>query len=162
MAGSISTRAVRPAADADFVRSVYASTRSRELAVLGWPAAERDAFVNMQFDAQSRHYRNAFPDASYSIICVGGQPAGRLIVNRCADEIRIVDIALLPEFRRCGVGRELVERLLAEAHTADLPVRCQVLAGNDARRFWERLGFTSHPSEGVYVPMERSCRTSQR
>jgi GNAT superfamily N-acetyltransferase len=116
----------------------------------------------MQFDAQSRHYRGSFPEASYSVICVDGTSAGRLIVNRCADEIRIVDIALLPEFRGAGIGRELVERLLAEADSAELPVRCQVLAGNKARRFWERLGFVPAETDGVYVPMERSCGTSRR
>jgi GNAT superfamily N-acetyltransferase len=160
----ISTRPERPGDDDDFVRAVYASTRQPELAVLRWPAAEQVAFVRMQFEAQARHYRTAFPDASHSIVCVDGRPAGRLIVHRSDDEIRIVDIALLPEFRRAGVGRELISRLLTEADATALPVRLHVLAGSEARRFWEQAGFAARGTDddGVYLSMERPCPTSLR
>jgi GNAT superfamily N-acetyltransferase len=147
--------------DGIFLAALYASTRQSELAMLGWSAAEQDAFLRMQFDAQSRHYRGAFPAASYSIICVDGEPAGRLIVNRSDHEVRIVDVALLPDFRGTGIGGELIRRVLAEADTAGLPVRCHVLAGNSARRFWERAGFVAQGSDGAYLSMERPCATWQ-
>lgn len=147
--------------DGDFLASLYASTRQSELAMLGWPAAEQDAFLRMQFDAQSRHYRSAFPAATRSIICVDGERAGRLIVNHRDDEVRIVDIALLPEFRGTGVGGELIRRVLADADAAGIPVRCHVLAGNRARRFWARAGFAEQESDGVYLAMERPCGTLQ-
>jgi GNAT superfamily N-acetyltransferase len=148
--------------DGNFLAALYASTRQSELAMLGWSAAEQDAFLRMQFDAQSRHYRGTFPAASYSIICVDGKPAGRLIVNRSDDEVRIVDVALLPDFRGNGIGGELIRRVLAEADAAGLPVRCHVLAGNGARRFWERAGFVAQGSDGAYLSMERQCATLQR
>jgi ribosomal protein S18 acetylase RimI-like enzyme len=148
--------------DNDFLASLYASTRQSELAMLGWSAAEQAAFLTMQFDAQSRHYRTAFPAASHSIICVDGELAGRLIVDRRDDEVHIVDVALLPEFRGAGVGAELIRGLLAEADAAGLPVRCHVLAGNRARRFWERAGFVAQDSGSAYISMERPCATLQR
>jgi len=164
MGRAISTRPERTAGDGDFLRAVYASTRRPELASLHWSAAEEDAFIGAQFEAQARHYRSAFPDASQSVVYVDGEPAGRLIVDRCDDEIRILDIALLPQFQNAGVGRELIRRLLDEADTVRLPVRCHVLADNRARRFWERAGFTAQEpdSDGVYLSMERPCRTPQR
>ena len=58
----------------------------------------------MQFSAQTRHYRGSFPDATYSVICVDGEPAGRLIVSRSDDEMVVVDLALVPGFRRIGIG----------------------------------------------------------
>jgi ribosomal protein S18 acetylase RimI-like enzyme len=163
MSRAVSTRPERPVEDAAFLRAVYASTRP-ELAGAGWSAAELDTFIRMQHDAQARHYLAAFPDAAQSVIAVDGEPAGRLIVNRCEDEIRIVDIALLPQFRNAGVGRELVTRLVVEADSAGLPVRCHVLAGNQARRFWERAGFVAQEqaSDSVYLSMERPCPTSLR
>jgi len=109
----------------------------------------------MQFDAQTRHYRDSFPDAAYSVICVDGEPAGRLIVRHARDQILIIDIALLPEFRRTGIGTGLVQRLLEQADAAHLPVRCHVLHDSTARRFWEHAGFTAQGSDGVYVAMER-------
>jgi GNAT superfamily N-acetyltransferase len=110
----------------------------------------------MQFDAQTRHYRESFPDATYSVICVDGERAGRLIVNHADDQILIVDIALLPEFRRAGIGSGLVRRLLDQADASHLPVRCHVLHDSTARRFWERAGFAAQGRDGVYLAMERS------
>jgi GNAT superfamily N-acetyltransferase len=159
MCGDISDRPECLPEDSEFLLSVFASTRRPELTGLGWSEAEEDTFIRMQFDAQTCHYRRFFPDARYSIICVRGERAGRVIVNRCDDEIRIVDIALLPEFRHAGVGSEVVRRLLDEADASRLPVRCHVLQGSDARRFWERAGFVAQNGNGMYLPMERACGT---
>lgn len=157
MRGEVSARPERLPEDGDFLLTLYASTRRPELTGLGWSAAREDAFIRMQFDAQTRHYRGSFPDAWHSVICVAGERAGRLIVNRSDGEIRIVDIALLPEFRGAGVGGLLVRRLLDEADAGRLPVRCRVLQGSDALRFWQRAGFIAQDGDGVYLAMERGC-----
>ena len=127
MHDDVSARPERLPDDGDFLLSVYASARRPELTGLGWSEKQQDAFIRMQFDAQTRHYRESFPDATYSVICVDGERAGRLIVNHSHDQILIVDIALLPEFRRIGVGGRLVRRLLEQADAGHLPVRCHVL-----------------------------------
>jgi GNAT superfamily N-acetyltransferase len=122
---------------------------------LGWPEQQQDALIRMQFGAQTRRYRESFPDAAYSVICVDGEPAGRLIVNQADDQILIVDIALLPEFRHTGIGSGLVRRLLEQADVGHLPVRCHVLNDGTARRFWEHAGFAVQGSDAMYVAMER-------
>src|SRR5580693_7112036 len=104
MHGEVSTRPERLPDDGDFLLSLYASTRRPELAGLGWSEKEQDAFIRMQFDAQTRHYRGSFPNATYSVICVAGEQAGRLIVHRADNAIVIVDITLAPKFRRVGIG----------------------------------------------------------
>jgi GNAT superfamily N-acetyltransferase len=158
MPGEVAMRSLTPA-DCEFVLSVYASTRADELAALRWSPEQLDAFITMQFDAQSRGYAASFPNAESSIVTVGGVPAGRLIVDRNAADIRIVEISLLPEFRRAGVGTALVAPLLEEADGAGLPLRCHVAEGNPARVFWERFGFVAGGSDGAYVAMERPCST---
>ena len=130
----------------------------RNSAGLGWPEKEQDAFIRMQFDAQTRHYRESFPNATYSLIRVDGEPAGRLIVNRADNAIVIVDITLAPKFRRIGIGGGLVRRLLDEADADRLRVRCHVLKNSDARRFWERAGFVAQADDGMYAAMERAPR----
>ena len=150
----VSTRPERLPDDGDFLLSVYASTRP-ELTGLSWPGKQQDALIRMQFDAQTRHYRESFPDAIYSVICADGEPTGRLIINHADDQILIIDIALLPQFRRTGIGTGLVRRLLERADASHLPVRCHVLHDSTARRFWEHAGFTAQGSDGVYVAMER-------
>jgi len=73
------------------------------------------ATPNMQFAAQDAHYRRHYPNTQYSIIEVQGVSAGRLYVDRCEKEIRIIDIALLPEHRRAGIGTKLLRELQDEA-----------------------------------------------
>jgi GNAT superfamily N-acetyltransferase len=159
MHGEVSTRPGCLPDDGDFLLSLYASTRRPELAGLGWSETEEDAFIRMQFSAQTRHYRGSFPDATYSVICVDGEPAGRLIVSRSDDEMVVVDLALVPGFRRIGIGSGLVRCLLDEADAGRLRVRCHVRQGSDARRFWERAGFVAQGSDGAYVAMERAGET---
>jgi GNAT superfamily N-acetyltransferase len=154
MHGEVSTRPGRLPDDGDFLPSVYACTRP-ELTGPGWPGHHHDAFTRMQSGAQTRHYRESFPDAAHSVIGVDGDPAGRLIVHHAGDQILIIDIALRPQFRRTGTGSALVRRLLERADAGHLPVRCHVLHDSTARRFWEQAGFAAQRSDGVYLAMER-------
>jgi ribosomal protein S18 acetylase RimI-like enzyme len=157
MPHEVGTQAVRLPADHEFLLSLYATTRRAELSMMGWSGTQADQFIRMQFDAQTRHYADAFPDATHAVVLVGEEPAGRLIVDRPDGEILIVDIALLPHFQGAGIGRELVRPLLEEADTRRLPVRLHVALDNDARAFWEHLGFVALGVDGVHVAMERTC-----
>jgi GNAT superfamily N-acetyltransferase len=162
MFGEVRSRPACLPADGDFLLSVYAAVRMPELGVLGWSDEQADAFIRMQFDAQDRHYRSVHPQASHSVVTVDGEPAGRLIVERSDEEIRIVDVALLPRFRRAGVGSELLRSLFAEADARGLPVRCHVVEGNEALAFWQHLGLVARGLDGMHVAMERGCVTSPR
>ncbi|HEY7281680.1 MAG TPA: GNAT family N-acetyltransferase [Actinomycetota bacterium] len=148
---------LRPATEGDreFLVRVYWSTRSEELALTCWPQAETDEFVRMQFDLQDRHYRTAFPDAERSIVEIDGHPVGRLYVQRVDREIRILDIALLPRFRRRGIGGGLLADLVDEGSRSGRPVRIHVEARNPAISLYKRLGFVRVADEGVYHLMER-------
>src|SRR3954467_8653370 len=105
---------VRPDDEA-FLRAVYASTRAEELALTGWSEPQRESFLRMQFHAQDKHYRENYPGAELSIVQVDGASAGRLYVHRRATEILVMDIALLPKYRRYGIGTGLLKNILAEA-----------------------------------------------
>lgn len=153
MASAITLRPIRAEDDA-FLRRVYAGTRAEELAATGWDDAQQQAFLRMQFDAQHGYYREQFADASYDLIEADGAAIGRLYVDRRADEIRIIDIALLPERRGAGIGGRLMRGLLAEAQQAGKPVRIHVERNNPARRLYERLGFVRRGDTGVYYLME--------
>src|SRR6476469_3519979 len=83
--------------DVPFLAAVYASTRWEELAPTGWSDEEKAVFCRRQFDAQSAHYRENYPGASLQVIERDGVSIGRLYVARWESEIRIMDIALLPE-----------------------------------------------------------------
>jgi ribosomal protein S18 acetylase RimI-like enzyme len=141
------------AADAAFCFSVYASTRAEELAAWGWGAAQQEIFLKMQFAAQAASYRADFPGASHAIVLRGDRPVGTLIVNHTAEEIRLVDVALLPEHRGAGLGTAVIRHLQAEARGRGRPLRLQVLKTNPAARLYARLGFITIGSDEMRVEM---------
>ena len=149
----VTLRPIGPA-DSDFLLRVYASTRSEELKPVPWSNEQKDAFLRQQFEAQSAYWREHYASADLAIVEVDGEPAGRFYVNRGEDEIRLVDIALLPEYRRGGIGTGLIRDLLAEAETRGLPVTIHVEVFNPARTLYERLGFEQVGDRGPYVLMQ--------
>jgi GNAT superfamily N-acetyltransferase len=138
---------LRTATDADrpFLLEVYASTRADELDRVDWDESTKQAFVEMQFAAQEEYYRRYHPQASFDVVLANGEPVGRLYVERWDDEIRIVDLALLPGARGRRIGTWLLGELIAEAEAAGKRLSVHVEVGNPARAFYERLGFEPAP-----------------
>jgi ribosomal protein S18 acetylase RimI-like enzyme len=150
------TATLRPVApgDEELLYRIYASTRTEELAPVPWTEAQKEAFLRMQFAAQSRDYATNYPTAAFLVILVDGTPAGRLYVDRRQDELLIVDIALLPEHRGGGIGGAILSDVLAEAAAAGKPARIHVEHLNPALRLYERLGFRRIADQGIYLLME--------
>ena len=73
----------------------------------------------------------------------GGELVGYAIVSRYVDAWHVMNIAVVPEFRRRGIGRSLLERLFEV--TASDPRRGYTLevrvSNTEAIRLYERLGF---------------------
>ena len=150
------TATLRPITPQDmgFLYQIYASTRESEMAVLNWTDAQRETFLQMQFDAQHTHYQQHFGDANFDLILLDGEAVGRLYLHRRQDEIRIIDIALLTEYRGQGIGSALLRDVLDKAAQAELPVRIHVERNNPALGLYHRLGFCEIGDEGVYCLME--------
>lgn len=147
------------AEDRGLLLRVYAATRAAELAATDWSDDVKVAFVAQQFDAQDRWYReSSYPDADYLVILRRGEPVGRLYVNRGAKELRIIDIALLPEFQRTGIGSTILRSLQAECTEAGQDLTIHVERFNPALHLYERLGFTLTEDKGVYLFMTWSPR----
>lgn len=149
--------ALRPfrADDQEFLFQLYASTRLHEIAPFGWPEAQQQAFLRMQFNAQQQWYKMSYEQAEHQIIEHDGAPIGRLMVLRQATSVLLVDIALLPEFRKQGIGGELIGKLIQECDQQKLPLRLQVQRVNPAQRLYERLGFKKTGEDQMYLHMEK-------
>jgi ribosomal protein S18 acetylase RimI-like enzyme len=147
---------LRPATEGDreLLFRVYASTREEELAPVPWTPPQKEAFLRMQFEAQDRWCRENYPGAEYQVILVDGAPAGRLYLHPREDEVRIMDIALLPEHRGTGVGTYLLKGVVEGAAASRKRLSIHVEKHNPARRLYERLGFRDVKDAGVYTLME--------
>lgn len=138
-----------------FLVALYESTRDEELSQAEWAAGQREAFVRWQFDMQRREYDARFPDANYNLILINGEPAGRIWTGADEEQIRLLDIALLPQFQKRGAGTILLRELMKEAAAAGKLLRHMVFVlNNDAHRFYERLGFVVIEDIGAYKHME--------
>ena len=137
----------------DFQRRVYATTREEEMAIVDWSAEQKQSFLDMQFRAQDTYYHTQFPNAQYDILERNGEPIGRLYTDLWPTELRILDIALLPQFRNMGIGTALIKAQMQEAATAGVPLTLHVETFNPARRLYDRLGFTEVQVDGIYILM---------
>lgn len=154
----VTLRSIRPQ-DREFLFQLYAGTREEELAQTGWTPPQKEAFLQMQFNAQHQFYQATFPAATFDIILLEGQAAGRLYVSRTREDIRIIDIALLSKHCNHGIGSALIRDLLSEAARTNRPVRIHVEQLNPALHLYERLGFRRVEDRGVYWLMEWRAET---
>ncbi|MFS8086003.1 MAG: GNAT family N-acetyltransferase [Acidobacteriota bacterium] len=136
--------------DDGFLRQVYDSTRRDELDAWGWDAQQQRLFLDLQFKAQTEQYRQCYPKADSELILLNGNPVGRILIDRGETDILLIDIALLAEYRRLGIGTYLIRGLLDEART----VRLQVQRSNPALRLYQRLGFLPIAGDQIYIEME--------
>lgn len=146
----------RPITDADLqiLFQVYASTRLEELSVVQWTHQELTQFLNMQFKTQHQYYMEHYKGDSFELILLNDQPIGRLYVGRWKSQIRIIDIALLPEYQKQGIGGTIMKDLLAEGEKTSRKVSIHVEKNNPALKLYERLGFQIADDANVYHYME--------
>lgn len=161
LADSVQLRTVEPD-DQELLYSIYASTRTQELSHTDWNDSQKTAFLRMQFDAQDQYYKSEYENPQFQIILFAGEPAGRLYLHPRPTEIRIMDITLLPAFRRKGIGTFLLKQILSQASAQNKSVTIHVEIFNPALRLYERLGFAKKADRGVYHLMEWSHGTGTK
>ena len=128
--------------DLAFLKDLYAASREREMLVLEhWSDEQKREFLDQQFGAQRGHYQQNYPDARFDIIERGGQPIGRLYIAELEQEIRLMDIALVPAARNSGLGGKICRELMDRATQLGKIVSLHVEDDNPAKRLYERLGF---------------------
>ena len=126
------------------------------MAVVPWTEQEKEAFLRFQFSAQKTFYEEQFSGASFDLLILNDEVIGRLFVDVRADEIRLVDVALLPAFRGHGFGGRILSGILSDGQSSGRVVRIHVEQNNPAMRLYLRLGFKQIETQGVYHLMEWS------
>jgi RimJ/RimL family protein N-acetyltransferase len=153
--GVLHRRAEREADD-DFRFGLFCRSRPPGLSALPLAPAAMQQLMRFQFQAQTGSYRAQFPAAQFDIIELDARPIGRIIVDRSAARLLIVDQAIVPELRGRGIGTAIMRSVMDEAGTAALPVRLAVASDNEpALRLYRRLGFVPVASATpMYLELE--------
>ncbi|AOY00626.1 GNAT family N-acetyltransferase [Jeongeupia sp. USM3] len=137
---------VRPVADGEDVwlfeihRTVF---RSHIEQIWGWDEVW-----------QQGNFASELASSKTSVIRIDTGIAG--YVQVCDEDLRIYirNIALLPEFRRKGVGTRLIKALQAAAAARGVPLALGVFRTNAAaRQLYERLGFVNTSETTTHIEM---------
>jgi GNAT superfamily N-acetyltransferase len=152
---AIALRPVGPDDEA-FLLALYASTRAAEMAMVPWTDEQREAFVKMQFAGQQAHYQKTYPAAMHQILLANDRAVGRLYVARLADEIRIIDLTVMPDERNRGIGTLALGELIAEGKQVGKVVRIYVENYSPSLSLFERLNFKPVEQQGFYLLLEWS------
>ncbi|HRA03851.1 MAG TPA: GNAT family N-acetyltransferase [Arachnia sp.] len=155
----VTTRAVIDD-DRPFLLDLYCATRADEFAALGADPQVVRALLVQQYGAREAGWAMSSPGADDLVILLGDDPVGRLVLERRADGIRIVDLAVAPAEQGKGIGTSVLRRVLDEADAVRVPVTLHVVADNPARRLYERCGFVPVPGNGSHVLM--TCPPTNR
>jgi ribosomal protein S18 acetylase RimI-like enzyme len=152
---------LRQSTDSDlpFLRTLYRTVRDPELALTQWSEEQKQAFSDSQFSLQDQHYRKYYPGALFLVIQHQSEPVGRIYVAKAADQLRLMELALLPRFQGRGWGSSVVRAVLDHADRERLETLLFVESSNPAYALYLRNGFLADGLEGVYVRMRRpaSC-----
>lgn len=152
---------ITSAADS-FLLHVYASSRAEELKSVAWTDDIKNAFVESQFEIQSRYYVKTYPHGTFDVIEFNGEFAGRFYTVELEDEIRILDATLLPEFRNQGIGTKLITDALTAARLKNKPVRIYLETDNLSQRLFSRLGFCLLSEDGIYGLWEKKAEENDQ
>ena len=152
--------------DRPFLVRVYGGTREDELSVTDWTREQKDAFIEMQFTAQDTYWREHYLGAEFFVIEQRSEDGstegiGRLYLHRRTQELRLMDIALLPAFRGQGVGSLLLSQLIERAAREGKSLTIHVEQFNPALALYERLGFRRIGEFGAYFLLEWKSEDSE-
>ncbi len=134
---------IRPARDGDkiFIESLYKSTRD-DLRTIDAENDFIEELIEQQHQAQTVGYGEQFPNAMYFIIEKQNESVGRIVIDFGPNEIRIVDIAFIPQTRGKGYGAGIIRALKHAAKSACAPLVLSVYKTNPmAKKLYLQEGF---------------------
>src|SRR5688572_21103883 len=117
----VSTRPARPD-DEPFLRRLFAITEHERLSLESLSPEDSRKLLRFEFGAHENYYATLPHEKTDTLLVVNDQPVGRMIVWQNQDEIRLADIALLPEVRNRGLGTALIQSLQAAAQSSGRPL----------------------------------------
>lgn len=141
--------------DEPFLVELYASTRAEEMTLVPWNDEQKRLFLQMQFEAQNRYYRERYPNASFDLIKLDDSPVGRLYLAELGDEIRIIDLTFLPAHFDLQVFVLLIEEILQKGAQVGKPVRIYLENYSPQTEIFVRSGFRKIGEHGIYFLWQR-------
>ena len=150
------TFTLRPAEGSDEALQVrvFAESHCAGFELLGLEPGALANLIRMQFQARQAQYRT-YPGGAEYLICRDEDVVGTCWLSDTAEQLRVLDIAVLAEHRRQGAARAVLGELCAQAAAAGKPVRLSVWHQNvPALQLYRAFGFLPDPTVGEGAPGE--------
>jgi len=137
-----------------FLYELFVNTRLDEVTAWGWDESTKENFLKMQWTAQSRHFASEYPNVEHYVIRHEGQLVGRQMTSSTEQDVLLIDIAILPNYRNQGIGTALIVELQELAKRSRKRLRLSVLKTSAAVSLYHRLGFVTDKENDLYYFMK--------
>lgn len=147
--------------DKDFLIALYETSREEEMQYIEWQSDDdRKAFFLMQYNAQKLHFDTNYENLDYDIILYDNIDIGRLILYRTQENLHCVDIIIIPEYRKKGIGTVIMQRIEKEVEDKNIT---STLYFEKTKPYLEgiygKYGFVSIEDIGTHKLMERKKKS---
>ena len=116
--------------DVPFLLALRRETMESHLAASGMDTSDESHMARLMYGFEYAQ-----------ILTRGNTPVGLLKLRRSPEEWEIVQLQLASQLQGQGLGRALLQEILADAAVAQAAVKLSVLKTNPARLLYERFGF---------------------
>jgi len=139
----------------EFLLKVFAESRWDLALISGVSEEQRADIISEQFSIEQQQMTQMYPEASLNIVMLNNRPIGRLYMHYGETADRILEMGLLENYRRTGIGRKVMNMLIENALEKGQTVSLQVAWFNQgAYAFFEKLGFKAIENNGVFYEMQ--------
>jgi ribosomal protein S18 acetylase RimI-like enzyme len=123
---------------------LFSHDKLAEFAAVGLPQQQAEMLVQMQWRGRNLTYAQQYPDSEDWVISIDdGLPIGRYSLQKTLQGFRMVDLAILPEYRNRGIGSQVLQQLTRDIAATKKIFALRVEKDNPALRLYTRLGFTA-------------------
>ncbi len=143
--------------DTGFLKDLYCQSRDYETTVANIPAETLKQFLHQQFLLQTEHFNRVYKNAECNLIQYQGAAIGRIYFNQENENLHLIDITLLRNYRGLGIGRFFITNLLSKTKVR---TTLYVNERNPALFFYKKLGFKELEKEQGYIYMERNLHSN--
>lgn len=134
---------------------IFVSTRGDILNLSNWTDNQKIEFLRNQFILQHNAYMGGYKNPEFMIVRLKDKDIGRLYLEIRNKDIRIIDIAILPDFRNQGTGSTLMRQIFQLSDSEAKSVSIHVEKSNPAMSWYMKSGFNKIEDVDVYDLMER-------
>jgi ribosomal protein S18 acetylase RimI-like enzyme len=147
----------RTESDSEFFAELFGEIKNSELLLDNLPEPIKHQLLWMQFSSFDRQMNMEYPENIDYLITCHSEKAGRLLLHKDENSIRVLNISLRNNFRNRGIGSSLLKDIIGEANKTHKSIHLEVDKINPAMNLYSRLGFkVVHENELKYF-MKYSC-----